>query len=228
MDMERLDLYSAVHKMQRARLFGLTIEAGRLDPSDREGSVALAAAVGAVVDELVAHADHEETFIHPVLWRVAPAVAGQLEGEHTALNVALDDVRDAAQRCEVGLDTPTVLYRALASFTARYLDHLAVEESTALPALWNGCTDDELAAALASFRESRTDIENLTSVLAQLPTLTPTEATRMLHVGIGNATHAEIAPALATLLDPRTLGLTTAPLTTHHADLQETRQSRLR
>src|SRR5262249_52463944 len=135
--MERVDMYSALHKMQRARLFELTVEAGKLDSSDRGGRSALRGAVDALMDELVAHGEHEETFIHPVLRQVAPGVARELDGEHAAIASALDEVRRAASRSEAGLDEPTVLYRTLASFTARYLDHLAVEEGAALPALWN-------------------------------------------------------------------------------------------
>jgi len=33
--MNRLDVYTAVHKMQRARLFELTVEAGKTDPPTR-------------------------------------------------------------------------------------------------------------------------------------------------------------------------------------------------
>jgi hypothetical protein len=219
----RIDVYSAVHKMQRARLFELTIEAGRLDPSNREGRVALAGAVDALVDELVTHADHEETFIHPVLHRVAPAITNELDREHATLASTLDELRHTASRGAAGVDEPTMLYRALASFTARYLDHVAVEEAVALPALWSGCDDDELAAILASFRSSRSDVENLTSVLAQLPTLSPAEATRMLRVGLGTTTESEVALALATLLDPRTLGRATHVHTADQASLQETR-----
>jgi hypothetical protein len=209
--MDRIDVYSGVHKMQRARLFELTVAAGRLDPSDHRGRADLAVAVGAVAEELAAHADHEETFIHPVLRRVAPAIAIELEREHVTLDAALDDLRQAASGDAAATEDPTTLYRVSASFTARYLDHLAVEESAALPALWAACDDDELAGILTAFRSSRSDAENLSGVLAQLPTLNPTEATRMLHAGLGAVTEHEVALALATLLDPRALGALNQP-----------------
>jgi iron-sulfur cluster repair protein YtfE (RIC family) len=209
--MNRVDVYSGVHKMQRARLFELTVAAGRLDPSDQRGRAELAVAVGAVLEELAAHADHEETFIHPVLHRVAPGIATELEREHATLDTALDDLRQAASGTAAGTGEPTTLYRALATFTARYLDHLAVEESAALPALWAACGDDELAGILAAFRSSRSDTENLTGVLAQLPTLNPTEATRMLHAGLGTVTEHDVALLLATLLDPHALGALNQP-----------------
>jgi hypothetical protein len=58
--MNRLDVYGAVHKMQRARLFDLTVEAGRTDPADTVTTARLAAAVDALADELVAHGEHED------------------------------------------------------------------------------------------------------------------------------------------------------------------------
>ena len=70
--MDRLDVYTAVHKMQRARLFNLTVEAGKTDPADSVTTARLAAAVDALAAELVAHAGHEELFIHPLLRGKAP------------------------------------------------------------------------------------------------------------------------------------------------------------
>jgi hypothetical protein len=209
--MKRVDVYSGVHKMQRARLFELTVAAGRLDPADRAGRTELAVAVRAVVEELAAHADHEETFIHPSLRRVAPGIATDLECQHGELDTALDDLRHAAAGGAAGTEDPTTLYRALASFTARYLDHLAVEESAALPALWAACDDDELAGILAVFRSSRSDAENLAGVLAQLPTLNPTEAQQLLQVGLATVSEHDVGVVVATLLDPRARGALDRP-----------------
>ena len=65
--MNRLDVYTAVHKMHRARLFSLTVEAGQADPADAVTTTRLAVAVDALAAELVAHAEHEDRFIHPLL-----------------------------------------------------------------------------------------------------------------------------------------------------------------
>jgi hypothetical protein len=98
------------------------------------------------------------------------------------------------------------LYRALAAFTATYLDHLGLEEGQALPALWEGCTDEELTSILVSFKGSRSDAENLASVLAQLATLNPPEIARMVSVGLGPVPLSDLAKVLATLLEPGQLG----------------------
>jgi hypothetical protein len=100
-----------------------------------------------------------------------------------------------------------MLYRALASFTAVYLEHLVVEESEALPALWEHCSDDEWFGILTSFRRSRSTLENLTSVLAELPTLNPSELTQMAAVGVDPTELPAISELLATILHPAQLGV---------------------
>lgn len=204
--MNRLDVYTAVHKMQRARLFHLTVEAGKADPDDTVTTARLAAAVDALAAELVAHGGHEDRFIHPLLRQHAPALAQTLEAAHVELDGRLDQLREVAAAYASSPGEPNVLYRALAAFTATYLDHLALEEGEALPALWEGCSDEELTGILISFKGSRSDAENLTSLLAQLATLNPNEIAQMTSVGLGQVGISETAEALATLLDPRQLG----------------------
>lgn len=203
--MNRLDVYTAVHKMQRARLFELTVEAGKTDPADPVAAGHLASAVRCLAAELIAHGKHEERFIHPLLRVQAPRLADALDADHSELETQLDHLRSVAATHAATPEDPNLLYRALATFTATYLDHLGIEEDDALPALWEGCNDEDLAGILVAFKDSRSQLENLTSLLAQLPTLNPIEMTRMTAVGLPGA-DAEIAELLASLLDPRQLG----------------------
>jgi hypothetical protein len=195
---KRLDPYSFVHKAERARLFALVIEAGRVDETDLGGLKALGGFVLALVRELRAHAEHEERFIHPLLRRYAATIADQLETEHVEIERQLKEIEEAPG--------PADLYRRLASFTAYYLQHLALEEEAGLSALWKNCSDEELAQIVASFRGSRSDVENLTSAPSQLPTLSPSERERFLALVLGNRDRAEIAELLVTLLSPSQLG----------------------
>ncbi len=201
--MERLDVYSAVHKMQRARLFELTVAIGKADPADRGMAEHLGRAVAAMAEELRAHAAHESRFIHPLLRAHAPHVAATLDAEHHDLDVRLD--RLCALAADPWCASPHRLYRALASFTAVYLGHLAEEEEVALPELWGTCSDEELAGILSSFRASRSELENLTAVIAQLPTLNPAERARMIKVALQNGT-GEVSELTATILGPEQLG----------------------
>lgn len=210
--MNRLDVYTAVHKMHRARLFSLTVEAGKADPADTVTMTRLAAATDALAAELAAHADHEDRFIHPLLRQNAPSLAARLDAAHATLDARLGRLRQIASAAAASgapqdpAADPNALYRALAAFTAAYLEHLAVEEGEALPALWDSCTNEELSGILASFRGSRSDTENLTSLLAQLATLSPPEIQRMISAGLGPVPASDVTELLATVLDPRQLG----------------------
>jgi hypothetical protein len=207
--MNRLDVYTAVHKMHRARLFSLTVEAGKADPADTVTTTKLAAAVDALAAELAAHAEHEDRFIHPLLRQKAPSLAASLDAAHVTLDARLGHLRQVASAASAPARPaadPNDLYRALAAFTAAYLEHLAVEEGEALPALWDRCTDEELLGILASFRGSRSDAEHLTSLLAQLATLNPPEIERMISAGLRPVPTSDVSELLATILDPRQLG----------------------
>jgi hypothetical protein len=81
----------------------------------------------------------------------------RLDAAHVALDARLDHLRQVASAGSVPATPasdpsadPNALYRALVAFTAAYLEHLAVEEGEALPALWGGCTDEELLGILVS------------------------------------------------------------------------------
>jgi len=212
--MNRLDVYTAVHKMHRARLCALIVDAGTTDPDDTVARTRLATAVAALTTELHAHAEHEDAFIHPLLREKAPRIAAALDGEHAGLDAQLDQLSKLASDYAYagvadGAD-PNALYRALADFATNYFTHVAVEENQALPALWNTCSDQELASILTSFKASRSPIEALTSLLAQLPALNPQEITHMLGTAVDDSLRPELGEILATLLSPTQLGAVAA------------------
>jgi hypothetical protein len=206
----RLDVYTAVHKMHRARLCGLIVDAGTTDPGDATARTRLAAAVRAAIAELHAHAQHEDRFIHPLLREKAPQVAATLDAEHIELDTHLDELvvvaDDYADPRPANSSDPNTLYRALAGFAASYFAHIAVEETEALPALWKACSDEELAGILTSFKASRSPIEALTSLLAQLPTLNPREIAHMVNVAVDSNLRTKLGDVLATVLTPTQLG----------------------
>jgi Hemerythrin HHE cation binding domain len=204
--MNRLDVYTAVHKMQRSRLFELTIAAGRADPIDTVTSTRLAGAVTALSDELTRHAEHEDLFIHPLLRIKVPELAKALDAAHVELDGRLAELKRTARTQSAGSEDPSALYRTLASFTASYLEHLALEEGEALPALWRHCSDGELLGIMTSFKASRSPLENLASLVAQLPSANPTEVARLVSVGIDPTELSSLAQLLATTLDPDQLG----------------------
>ena len=183
----------------------VAVEAGKTDPADTSATAELAAAVDAAATELVAHGEHEERFVHPLLRAHAASLADALDAAHVDLDTRLDQLRQVAASSRSTPTNPNVLYRALAAFAATYLEYLAIEENEALPVLWEGCSDEELMSILISFKGSRSDVDNLTSLLAQLPALNPTEIAQMAGACLTVST-AEVAELLGSLLDPQQLG----------------------
>jgi hypothetical protein len=206
-DPPRADPYTPVHKMQRARLFALTVAAGQIDPDDARARAALAGAIGELVDEISAHGHHEEDFVHPRLLTHSAHIVAALEADHVAIDARLDELKAAAALASRARPSDAnSLYRSLAAFTSAYLVHLHREETEALPALWAHCTDADLAALFSEFHRSRSAATNLASLYAMAPTLNPVELRSMLASGLaGIGTHA-VADVLATVLSPIQLG----------------------
>ena len=134
------DLYRDIHKAIRVELFSITSGAGRLDPSDRAGRVALAHHLRSVVDLLVSHAEHEDGAIQPALEAHLPVLAEKVEHDHESLEARMDDLLDMAGEA---VDAPPReqrgrvhhLYLELGSFTSDYLRHQDLEERVIMPAL---------------------------------------------------------------------------------------------
>jgi hypothetical protein len=134
------DTYRDIHKGIRAELFGVTSQAGSLDPADRIGREALSRHVGGVMDLLVEHAEHEDAHVQPALERHLPKLAARISFDHVTLErriVGLRELGDAAVDA-AGPDQRQALHRLyieLASFTSAYLEHQDVEERYVIPAL---------------------------------------------------------------------------------------------
>lgn len=176
--MPRVDLYRNVHMGQRARLFGLAVELGAAGATEPGALADLTERCLAMIQELREHADHEDTYIHPLLRERAPEAADALDAEHVRLDAVLAALDHRARTL------PTVstgalpaaqhdLYLALNELISAYLAHLHAEETVAMPALWERCTDDELGGVFDAFRASRTAEEGMADLRRMLPFLPP-------------------------------------------------------
>jgi hypothetical protein len=135
-----LDLYRDVHKGIRNELFGVTASAGQVDPGDRDAVASVAGRWRNLVALLVAHAEHEDEFVQPVielhaasLAEVIAAAHPELEAQMAALEVLADRATDAGV-CDRRLLVHR-MYLGFASFTAAYLQHQEFEETQVMPAL---------------------------------------------------------------------------------------------
>lgn len=176
--MPKIDLYRNVHMGQRQRLFTLAIELGSADAGDTTGLSALAGRCLAMIRELREHAEHEDSFVHPLLRERVPAAAKALDNEHGDLDIALDDLDAQARHLP---DTPPEqrdeaqhrVYLALNGLISAYLAHLDAEETIAMPALQERCGDEELQRVMHAFQASRTPEQRMTDLRRMLPALPP-------------------------------------------------------
>ncbi|MFJ7077925.1 hemerythrin domain-containing protein [Streptomyces sp. NPDC098781] len=177
--MPRIDLYRNVHMGQRARLFTLAVELGAADISRNGAAAEQADRCLAMTRELREHADHEDTYIHQLLRERSPQAADALEAEHVRLDAAFAALDDRARDlpgtpADALPEAQHALYLALGEVISAYLAHLHLEETVAMPALWQYADEKELSALLAAFRASRTPEETLTDLHRMLPALPPT------------------------------------------------------
>jgi hypothetical protein len=136
----RIDLYRDVHKGVRAELFGVTLQAGSLDPSDRTARLAFADRVGALVRLLETHAAHEDDWIQPVIETYLPSAASRIASDHAAFDTRTADIHEMARAAAQASGEPArtighEVYLELASFTSAYLSHQDLEERVVMPTL---------------------------------------------------------------------------------------------
>ncbi|MEV5801898.1 hemerythrin domain-containing protein [Streptomyces collinus] len=207
--MPKIDLYRNVHMGQRARLFTLATELGAADLTPGTAAAEQAERCLAMTRELREHADHEDTFIHQLLRERAPEAADALDAEHLRLDAAFTTLDEQARAlpgtpAETLPEAQHALYLALNEVISAYLAHLHLEETVAMPALWQYAGDAELAAVFTAFRASRSPEEALGDLRRMLPALPPAVRAAIMGgaVEAAPAQAAELLAAATTTLSP--------------------------
>ncbi len=147
MTQPRFDLFTLVHKGQRRVLFEITSAAGQLSAHDSAGRHGLASRIRAFFATMIEHAEHEDTYLLPLVIQAAPELAARMQAGHAALDAQLADVLanvDAALAAETRVGD-LALYHALARLTSTYLAHVDLEDLEVQPALWAAFDDAKLA-----------------------------------------------------------------------------------
>jgi hypothetical protein len=168
-----IDVYSKIHKGQRAWMSDLLVRAGRVGDDDAIASEALLREQGLLLAHLRAHAEHEERYIHPVLREASPDIAERLERQHRELDRAFANAEDPGVRAGSR-------YRALADLIAAYFVHLATEEQEALPLLMRFADDELIERILRPFAGSRSPEDVFADLALQLVAVTPAEGRLLL------------------------------------------------
>lgn len=144
----RHSLYKEVHKGLRALLLELVESAGRTDFTDAASLASLRSLVQSGFALLESHAHHENEFIIPELERLLPELARRNGEEHAAHEPEMSGLLSLLERIDptkpdaafVGHQFVVALSRLAAELTI----HMAEEEESIMPALWNVLDDDAL------------------------------------------------------------------------------------
>jgi hypothetical protein len=145
----RHDLYTAIHKGIRARLFDT---ASRLegcnfaDPASRTETLTYVRATLAFLDE---HAHHEDEFVQPRLADASPDLAKRLGDAHGLVHQSGRIVEKLAAAieaadAEVAVGRGPELCHAFNVYVSQQLHHMNDEETLANTALWQAFTDEQL------------------------------------------------------------------------------------
>lgn len=199
-DPSRYDLYGGIHKALRMMLADLLGRAGRVDPDDDGSRRALVDQVEHVAAFCVAHLEHENAFIHPVLERVQPGSSRRIALEHDA---HLRDIEALRRHGRALIDCPPddrraacrTLYHGLSLFTAHNLVHMYLEETDHQAALWANCRDDDLAAIEGRIVGSLSPQDMATSMRWMIPSTSPAERLALL-TGVRDGAPPEVFEAV--------------------------------
>jgi hypothetical protein len=171
-----VDLFHNVHKGIRKALFDAEVALGRGDEDGR-------ADAQNALRFTAHHGENEDLLLLPLLEARLPTVVARMRDGHARIDHELHGLlRDVTSAPLAGL------YRRLAGFTGRYLEHIAEEEDVVDPAVRGAFSDEDLAFFGAE-SVARTAPDDARMMLRfMLPALTRDDAAAYL---------AKLPPALA-------------------------------
>lgn len=165
---EQPEIYSPIHKGLRARLFGVSVNAGKIDHTDQDALNAFYEDFSSLVASIRSHHTMEEKFYHPLLAGRVPGGAEQLEEEHQTVEhlmnnlvAHLERIKGKSTKFEKRKELCREFYLAFNRFIAFFLNHINDEEEHYEPTLRNLCTIEELDNAEISLVGSQKPEEGL-------------------------------------------------------------------
>lgn len=145
----RFDLYRNIHKGLRVMLFDLIQKSGRTDYTEPEAVASLIGATQDIFELLESHAHTENTYIMPLLRKIAPQLAWDFDAAHEDQEARLPGLLEALERIDPS--SPEAARQGhrfnvqLSRIAGELLTHMADEELELNPALWSQATDETLA-----------------------------------------------------------------------------------
>jgi hypothetical protein len=178
--MDRMDLFSTVHKGLRAALFDAAQQVARTDWTDRSAVEATVAAIRRTLAILDDHAQHEDAVILPEIAELGPAVYAELHADHNRVGGLQLDVTKLIDRLLEAPDAERAshgkrLHERMGRLVAEHLLHMEREETTANRLLQAHRTDEELRALHARILRSLETERVVDWVGTLLSAITPAE-----------------------------------------------------
>jgi hypothetical protein len=149
--MPRFDLFTAIHKALRAEIYETGSALQTADFADERGARGAVMALGPALGHLRHHHDLEEEHIFPKVQPFEAQLIDDLQLEHDQVERLLGVAAIAAEEtastdADARIGAGNDLNRRFNELTALFLEHLAHEEATLLPATWNHFDDAQLIA----------------------------------------------------------------------------------
>jgi len=190
----QIDLYTGIHKGQRSCFFKISVQAGTIDCADQKSLDVLHDELASFREHMRLHAALEEKCIHPLLSDRVPGAARKLEEDHRKINQQFDDLithfaaigtkpAEFERRRELALE----FYRAWNRFTSFYFMHINKEEENIQPALWQLCTNEELANTFRTILASQKPDELKYNLEIMLPAMNLDERAEIINAARASA-----------------------------------------
>lgn len=172
-EVSKVDLYTFIHKAQRAHLFDLSTRIGRADFSNEEEINSIQQELRSMISHLRKHSLSEANYIHPLFNELGNQIS-VIDDEHEDLEKELLKLEYILNKKGWG-----ELYPELNRFIASYLLHQAEEEQMQSDILWKHFDNDRLAAVMTAFKKSLSPEQEIQNLKFMIPCLSVPELTKM-------------------------------------------------
>jgi hemerythrin-like domain-containing protein len=205
--MPRFDLFTSIHKSLRAMIYETGGALQTTDFADERSARRAVDGLEPVLRSLQEHHDIEETFVFPEVRPFEPQLVDHLQAQHHEVQRLLGAAGEALGACRTAgaadrMGAGADLNRRFNELAAFYLEHLAHEEASLLPATWKHFDDPQLMAIQGSIMSSMPPAQLLQSLEWMFKGLNRAELVGLL----GGAKASVPAPALEAI---KTLGAET-------------------
>ena len=182
MDEPRVDIYNFPHKGLRNLMSQLSLIAGNTDYSNQNTLDKLKGKTAELVLLLNLHRQSEEDDLLPALEKKLAGSTQENVKEHELLEQQVGQIDTFIKNLTTASSPAKGIqfYAMFNGFQSKYMDHMAMEESTMNPLIWDHFTDEELMGIHGSIMAKLAPEHITQSFKYIVPALNPMERTVIL------------------------------------------------